>query len=243
MNTTALTRRHDGIHILPTDAFVLAGTAGRETNRIDYSLPKAEIRRQEKELLSKALGIPLPCLFFLDQEHGDDVAEAVEPCDGSGYVFAVADALITRAEGLCLVIRTADCVPVILADPVSRCVAAIHSGWKSTEKKISVKAARLLKERYGASYRNIRAYILPAISAAAYRVGDDFERKFPGATVRMDDGLHADLPEAVFLSLVEEGIPAENIVSTGICTVGSNDSFFSHRKGDKERNLNFAMIR
>ena len=243
MTKFMLSRRADGIYTFPADPCFLAGVAGREANRIDYGLPKDEVRRRDKALLSDTLGLPLSSLFFLDQEHGDAVVEAVGPNDETAYVFAAADALVTNRPGLCLVIRTADCVPVIITDPVSRSAAAIHSGWKSTEKNISAKAARVMKDRFGASYGDMHVFILPAISAKAYRVGDDFGEKFPDATRRMGDGLHADLPLAVFQSLVREGIPAENIVTSGICTVGSNELFFSHRKGDRERNLNFVVMR
>lgn len=243
MEKACFTRRDDGIWIVGTDPFVTAGTVGREANTIDYTLPKETIRFHEKELLSLALDLPASNLFFLDQEHGDEVVEASEPNSDTDYIFAAADALTTGRELLCLVIRTADCVPVIITDASARCAAAIHSGWKSTEKKISVKTARTMRERYGASYENMKVYVLPAVSLDSYQVGDDFEQKFPGATERLDDGLHADLPKAIVQSLIAEGIPPENIALTGICTVKENDRFFSHRKGDKERNLNFVMIR
>jgi YfiH family protein len=243
MNRTQLSSLDSGIYILPTDPSITAGVAGREANTIDYTQQKAVIRFHEKELLSQNLSIPMANLFFLDQEHGDTVAEAFEPNNEADYVFAAADALITRRSGLCLVIRTADCVPVILTDSVSGCCAAIHSGWKSTEKQIAVKTARLLHERYGAAYPDIRAYILPAISAQAYRVGDDFAEKFPESTERLSDGVHADLVKEITLSLIREGIPPANISSSGICTVHQNSRFFSHRKGDSERNLNFVMLR
>ena len=242
MNRTLLSKRSSGMYTLSADPFVTAGVAGREANTIDYTQQKAVIRFHEKELLSQNLSIPMANLFFLDQEHGDEVAEAVEPNNEADYVFAAADALITRRPGLCLVIRTADCVPVILTDAVSGCCAAIHSGWKSTEKQIAVKTARLLHNRFSAAYSDIRAYILPCISAQAYRVGDDFAEKFPQSTERLPDGVHADLAKEITLSLVKEGIPQANIFNSGICTVHQNDRFFSHRKGDAQRNLNFVMI-
>ena len=242
MKKAEFTRRDDGIWIVGTDPFVTAGAVGREANTIDYALPKETIRFHEKELLSLALDLPTSNMFFLDQEHGDEVVEAAEPNSDTDYVFATADALITARAGLCLVIRTADCVPVIIADASARCAAAVHSGWKSTEKRITVKTARMLRDRCGASYENMKVYILPAVSLDSYKVGDDFEQKFPGATERMEDGLHADLPKAIVQSLIAEGIPAENIAQTGLCTVKQNDHFFSHRKGDKGRNLNFVVI-
>lgn len=242
MKKAVFTRREDRIWIVGTDPFVTAGTVGRDANTIDYTLPKETIRFHEKELLSLALDLPAANLFFLDQEHGDEVVEAAEPNSDTDYVFATADALTTCRERLCLVVRTADCVPVIITDASARCAAAVHSGWKSTEKRITVKAARLLCERYGASYENMKVYVLPAVSLDSYQVGDDFEQKFPGATERQEDGLHADLPKAIVQSLIAEGIPAENISQTGLCTVKENERFFSHRKGDKGRNLNFVVM-
>lgn len=243
MKKAEFTRRDDGIWIVGTDPFATAGTVGREANTIDYTLPKETIRFHEKELLSLALDLPTSNMFFLDQEHGDEVVEAAEPNSETDYVFATADALITCRERLCLVVRTADCVPVIITDASARCAAAVHSGWKSTEKMISVKAARMLRDRCGASYGNMKVYILPAVSLDSYKVGDDFEQKFPGATERKEDGLHADLPKAIIQSLIAEGISPENIAETRLCTVKENGLFFSHRKGDRGRNLNFVVMR
>jgi hypothetical protein len=240
--TIKFLRRSDGIYIAETESSFTIGTAGRDANDTDYSLDKESIRISEKQIMSRAIGIPLSHLFFLDQEHGDTVAEVSHPSDESSYVFATADAMITNTKGFCLVIRTADCIPVILADPTALCAGAVHSGWKSTEKRIAVRTARRLKENYGARYQRLRAYILPGIGAAAYKVGDDFADRFPHSAVRMADGLHINLAGEIQRSLIEEGIPSENIFLSNLCTFEQNDLFFSHRKGDPGRNLNFVMI-
>lgn len=242
MTKVALPRRKDGIYTADAGAPFIIGTAGREANTADYTLGKPEIRAFEKRILSDALNIPRSHLFFLDQEHGDSVVEVRDPADEAAYVFATADAMVTDRKNLCLVIRTADCVPVILVDPGRKCAAAVHSGWKSTEKKISVKAARLMHERYGASYGSIRAFILPAISGKHYQVGPEFAKKFPCSTSQKEDGFYTDLPEEIRLSLVEEGIRDDKICTADICTFERNDLFFSHRCGDAGRNLNFVMI-
>jgi len=106
------------------------------------------------------------------------------------------DALMTGVPGLLLVIRTADCLPVLLVDEVHRAVAAVHCGWRGTEKRILEKAVRAMGEAYGSKPGEMRAALGPCIGAACYEVGPEVREAF----------LRAGFPPAVF---VERGhLPA-----------------------------------
>ena len=139
MPHTDMLLHSDTIYYAQTSPLFTAGMIAREANRIDYTQPKEIVRSEEKNLISTALSIPQSQIFFLDQEHGETIVEAAAPYDQQQYVYAAADALVTNIPGFCLVIRTADCVPVILCDEQTRCIGAVHSGWKSTEKNITGK--------------------------------------------------------------------------------------------------------
>ncbi len=114
-----------------------------------------------------------------DTVHRLDAAPAGKP-DG--------DALMTNVPGLLLVIRTADCLPVLLVDPENRAVAAVHCGWRGTEKRILEKAVRAMGEAYGSNPADMLAALGPCIGAACYEVGPDVREGF----------LRAGFPESVF---------------------------------------------
>ncbi len=91
------------------------------------------------------------------------------------------DALMTDVSGLLLVIRTADCLPVLLADAGHRAVAAVHCGWRGTEKRILEKTVRAMGDTYGTRPADLLAAIGPCIGAACYEVGLDVREGFERA--------------------------------------------------------------
>jgi YfiH family protein len=106
------------------------------------------------------------------------------------------DALMTGVPGLVLVIRTADCLPVLLVDEANRAVAAVHCGWRGTEKRILEKAVIAMGEAYGSKPAEMFAALGPCIGAACYEVGPEVREAF----------LRAGFPASVF---VERGhLPA-----------------------------------
>ena len=109
------------------------------------------------------------------------------------------DALMTKVPGLLLVIRTADCLPVLLIDPENKAVAAVHCGWRGTEKRILEKAVKAMSEAYGSKPGEMLAALGPCIGAACYEVGPEVRKAF----------LEAGFPPSVF---VERGhLPAIRI--------------------------------
>jgi len=106
------------------------------------------------------------------------------------------DALMTNVPGLLLVIRTADCQPVLLVDEENRAVAAVHCGWRGTEKRILEKAIKAMVEAYGSKPEGMLAALGPCIGPACYEVGPEVRDGF----------LRAGFPASVF---VERGrLPA-----------------------------------
>ena len=242
MKHLSLTHLDSGIYSADSGAFTIF-CAGREANEIDYSMSKESIRTEEKKLVASAAKVDSSCVFFLEQEHGDSIVEVLEPDVNNCYTIATADAFITSKPDLALVIRTADCVPVMIFDPVTRCAAAVHSGWKSTAKEISSKTAALLHQRYGASFADMLVYILPAIGADSYEVGREVADHFPLSFQSRGNALLLNLTDAIRRSLLITGLCEENIYSCGIDTLAGNSRFFSHRAGDIQRNLNVMVIR
>jgi hypothetical protein len=98
------------------------------------------------------------------------------------------DALMTNVPGLVLVIRTADCLPALIVDEEDRAVAAVHCGWRGTEKRILEKAVKAMGEAYGSNPTKMLAALGPCIGAACYEVGTEVRQAY----------LKAGFPESVF---------------------------------------------
>jgi YfiH family protein len=105
------------------------------------------------------------------------------------------DALMTNVPGLLLVIRTADCLPALLVDEKNRAVAAVHCGWRGTEKRILEKAVTAMGEAYGSKPADILAALGPCIGPACYEVGPEVRDSF----------LRAGFPPSVFTESPERG--------------------------------------
>jgi hypothetical protein len=95
------------------------------------------------------------------------------------------DALITADAGVLLVVQTADCVPILLADTKNRAVAAIHSGWRGTVRRIAEKALGRMRMEFGTRPEDVIAAIGPSIGQCCYEVGSDVAKEF-----------HAQFPDA-----------------------------------------------
>jgi YfiH family protein len=114
-----------------------------------------------------------PGRTWVHQIHSAEVVHAREP-GAQGQ----ADALATAEPGLLLEIRTADCLPVLIADPVNRAVAAIHAGWRGSAAGIVLRTIEKMAEWFGSSPENLQAAIGPSIAACCFEVGPEVAVEF-----------------------------------------------------------------
>lgn len=155
------------------------------------------------------------------------------------------DALVTNVPGVAIGVRTADCIPVLLYDPVCRAVAAIHAGWRGTVADISAAAIRVMNQHYGTSPADLVAQIGPGIGPDNFQVGEEVVEAFaqagfplplihsyrgPRIEGSMAGGHHLDLWQANRWLLERAGVPSASIQVAGICTYAHNDRFFSARQ-------------
>ena len=167
------------------------------------------------------------------------------------------DAFVTNVPGLALGVRTADCVPVLLYDPVHRAVAAVHAGWKGTVQHISHRAIEVMTGRYGCEPSGMRAVIGPAIGPDSFQVGEEVVAKFreagfplgeiwsfrgEGDGSPMSGGHHIDLFRANSWLLEKAGIQPCNISVCGLDTY-TDESFFSARREGPACGRNINSIR
>jgi purine-nucleoside/S-methyl-5'-thioadenosine phosphorylase / adenosine deaminase len=167
-------------------------------------------------------------LATVRQIHSNKVIVATRPGDlGEG------DALISNVPGLTLVVRTADCLPILIADPENRAVAAVHAGWRGTVQEIVLEAVQAMASEYGSRPESLVIAIGPGIGACCYEVGPDvaqqFSRFFPERQ-DLNGSVKIDLPESTVRQLRRNGGRTGQIDSSGLCTRCLADHFHSYRR-------------
>jgi len=189
--------------------------------------PGSETRDATRARVGAALG-PAGRLYLLAQVHGDRVVAA--PWDGRPE----ADAATAQTPGVLLGIETADCLPVLLVDPLRRAVAAVHAGWRGTTKGVAPRAVAALVER-GSLPGDLIAALGPGIGPCCYEVGEELRPHFgalaavvfrPGPRGRP----HLDLREANLRQLRAAGLRAENIHHVAECTCCPPGRYHSFRR-------------
>ena len=185
--------------------------------------------------LADLLGIAAGHLIFPRQEHTAQVVDIPSiPCQGLDGV----DALITNQPGICLCVQTADCVPVLLYDPVKRVVAAIHAGWRGTANLIVQKTVQQMVRLYQSDPAQLIAVIGPSIGPEVYEVGGEVAGEIMRSVPRGADALHSvghgkyllNLWEANRQVLIASGLTSGRIEVFGECTWQHREKYFSARR-------------
>lgn len=203
-------------------------------------------------IIGAAFAIPENSLVMARQIHGDRIVEIGE-ADLLPMPYPECDGFVTARPGIALGIKTADCMPILFADPRRRVAGALHAGWRGTALGIAKKMVDIFRNRFSSQASDIVAMAGPAVGACCYEVDAPVFDAF-AATEGMTDCFTRpggkerwmfDLASANRLQLIHAGISEENIITAGICTACRRDLFFSHRaaQGKKEgRQLSFIML-
>jgi polyphenol oxidase len=205
---------------------------------------------ENRRRVARALGAGPEDFVFARQVHGSGVRVVGEADAGSG-AFSLndavpdADALVTRSPGVLLAILTADCVPIVLHDPVAGVLACVHAGWRGTVARVSA-AALAAMQTLGSRPSQVIAGVGPAASPARYQVAADVQQAVTSAFgsaandfLRPDDAPDRwllDLWAANRFLLLEAGVPAAQVHVTDLPTgpledrpAASDGYFFSDR--------------
>jgi hypothetical protein len=214
---------------------------------------KKENVLENYKCLSKTLGIDYKNMVFSNQVHDNKIKEVNEIDRGKGIVekndIIGYDGLITDRKNVCLVTFFADCVPVLIYDKSKKIISAVHSGWRGTVKEIAREAVQMMIEKYHSKIEDIEAAIGPSISKCCFEVGEEVFTEVRDTLLWSDPfcskNIHAkwmiDLQGIIKKTLLNTGIPKENIFDAGICTKCNKDIFFSHR-GDNGKTGSLAAI-
>jgi YfiH family protein len=146
-----------------------------------------------------------------------------------------ADALVSSEPGNLIGIRTADCVPILIADPENRAVAAIHAGWRGAAAGIAAGAVELLAQEFASKPGELRIAIGPAIGPCCFEVGPEVADLFQNDALAVRNGKHTvNLPDAIFRQLVGAGVVPARIDVMRLCTVCTGPGRFHSFRRDKE---------
>ena len=197
--------------------------------------------RENRRRLSETLGCGVGDFVFCRQVHGAGVAIVGERdrgrgSDGVGTAIPGCDAMVTSTQRLFLSVLVADCVPVLLWDPVRRAAGIVHAGWRGIAAGVCGAAVERVAAEFGSDPADMAAGIGPCIGPCCYPVGPEVlaalaaDRSFREEDVAMRDGVaHPDLAAVVERRLLDARLRRGHVERTGVCTSCRRDLFFSHR--------------
>ena len=175
---------------------------------------------------------------FMNQVHGNCVRiitneSKIEECDS----------IITQKSCCILCVRTADCIPVLIFDPVKKIAAAVHSGRAGLEKRVISHTLNVMKSEFYCTPEDIRVALGPAISGSRYQVDTETFNNFIEKTKTVQIGDTLDLKAAAFRELREGNVLVEHIDDIKVCTY-NNDDFNSYRRNKTaQRQISFIALR
>lgn len=233
----------------------LGGVSTGECSSLNLSFNRNDSRENVLEnfkILSDAVGVDFNKLVLSNQIHDNKIKIVGFEDAGKGLVresdIIGFDGLSTNVPGLPIVTFYADCVPVLLLDPVKKAITAVHSGWKSTVRNITYEALMLMQNTYGSNMEDIQVAIGPSLCNNCFEVDADvynmFIEKYSWCgkyTHYENSKYHIDLQQIIKQVLRDTGVPDENITVSGVCTKCNNDIFFSYR-GDNRKTGSLAAI-
>lgn len=228
-----VTTRRGGASKPPYHALNLSFNVGDDPERV----------LNNRITMAQALGMPLASLTTAKQIHEAHVTIVSEALRGKGatdYQGAIddTDAMVTNVPGICLMVLSADCVPILLWDPTKTVVGVVHAGWKGTLHGIARKTVEVFEKHFGSSPHDMRAGIGPSIGPCCFEVDSDVISQVRDLLETggkhfcsnvTDEKGYVDLWSANQEQLVQAGIPADHIEVARTCTCHRADLFFSHR--------------
>ena len=210
--------------------------------------------RENYRRFCAAIGADVTGIVMTGQVHGAEIRtaspELIKPdvCVPTGYDC---DGLITDRPGLVLTVFTADCIPVLLYDPVLRVIAAVHAGWRGTAQDIAGKAVDKMQRDYGCQPEHILAAIGPGISQCCFETHSDVPDAMTAALgdtanphiLCLENGkFRVNLKAINAALLTRAGVSSDRIEISADCTACLHQTYWSHRVTQGQRGSQAAMI-
>jgi len=246
----AFSTRQGGVSLAPYATLNLGASVGDDPAAVE------ENRRR----FFGNFGVESSQVVRVKQVHGEGVLTVTEDLvSRRGFPGVLLDeryeydALVTNLPDLALVVSTADCLPLLIHDPVRGAVAAVHAGWRSTAKRIAARALGAMATAYGTDPKDCRVAIGPGIRGCCYEVGDEVTKAMAVALPTWEAHAEGTRPDHWRLDLAginralleAAGVRARRIADVGLCTACRTDLFFSHRaeKARTGRMMNLILLR
>jgi hypothetical protein len=219
--------RHGGVSPLPQRSLNLS--------QVSWDMP-ANVSENRRRFLA-ALNLENAQLATLSQVHSDrlHILDENTPAENAR---PEADALGTCRDGIAIAVQVADCLPILVADPRQRIVAAIHAGWRGILARIFAKTVAGLRAAFGTDPSDLIIAIGPGIRSCCFEVGpevvEEFHNAYPGVRLSKPHPTRyckyfLDMPQALQIQFEEIGLNGDNIFDLGACTCCNTGEFFSYR--------------
>jgi polyphenol oxidase len=232
--------REGGVSPPPWDSLNFAASVGDDPARVLENVRRA----------ARALGVDHERLYVLSQVHGTASRALTGAEDRDEVVRSEGDITLSRAPGVACGVRSADCVPVLVADRITGAVAAVHSGWRGTVAGAAAAGLAALRELVGGP-GDLLAAIGPHIAVCCFEVGDDVAAALAGCSSAAAGAVsatpgrrsHVDLRRIVRAQLEAAGVRPELIDDVPGCTVCEPERFHSFRRdGARSGRLLSAIV-
>lgn len=224
----------------------------KSNNQLNFQIRDRDFFNQSCNKIYKCLELKNPLVVRPYQTHTDNVKvvrkiEKLEDTDG----------IITNKKEIALITTSADCISLLLYDPVKKAIGSIHSGWKGTLKGIIVKAIEKMKNEYKSNPEDIICCICPSIRQCCFEVDEDVkdlfynkykELKNIDEIIKLGDKkedkqkYYIDTVKINIELLKNIGLKEENIIDSNICTMCHSKEFHSYRTDGKSFGVNGAII-
>jgi polyphenol oxidase len=232
----AIFSRHGGISPKPWESLNFGASVGDDALRVV----------KNREMALESIGIIPESVYDVYQIHSTNVVVTNRPL-GRNEIHIKADAIITNQPSVTLMMRFADCVPILLFDPIKRAIGIVHAGWVGTVDKIIEKVVLEMSRNYLTNPNDLIAAIGPSIGPDHYSVGVDVLKRIHSSFPEHTDQLickrqgksYFDLWKANKISLNNVGV--NNIEVAEICTFCAIEDWYSHR-GENGKTGRFGVV-
>jgi YfiH family protein len=232
----AVFTRQGGFSTTPWHSLNFGASVGDDIQRV--------IRNRETALQS--IHLQPHSIYDVFQVHSTEIVKTEKPLSPT-ETHIKADAIITNIPNITLLMRFADCTPILLFDPINRAIGIVHAGWIGTVEKIARKTVVSMVENYGTNPKDILAAIGPSIGPDHYSIGNDvlervqssFHTNINQVIINDNNKTYFDLWNANRILLTEVGVV--NIEASEICTSCNLNDWYSHR-GEHGKTGRFGVI-
>ena len=247
-----------------THAYSIGVDVNFRTARINkQALPENEYKKaiQDYNNLCDNIGLDYKNVVKTNQQHTDKVKIVTEKenkdfMDINLEKYSKTDGLITNKSKFVLSTTNADCILLLFFDPITKTIANVHSGWKGTLQRISVKTIEKMKKEFNCMPENIICCMCPSIRKCHFEVDKDvkeqFENEFKDINISNSIEIMDKQPnkekwniDTVLINkilLKKEGLKEENIIDSGICSMCNSDIIHSFRVEKENYGLETALI-